>query len=94
MTGHEHYREAERLLSHIGRSGLDVKESQVHATLALLRVIELSEENDGLTADLVRVMAERDAALATLAKVAAIVAEPGCHPRTDRIRAALVEPTS
>jgi len=59
-----------------------------------LRVIELSEENDGLTADLVRVMAERDAALATLAKVAAIVAEPGCHPRTDRIRAALVEPTS
>jgi len=36
MTGHEHYREAERLLSHIGRSGLDVKESQVHATLALV----------------------------------------------------------
>ena len=35
------------------------------------------------------VLAERNAALATIERIRAIVAEPGCHPRTDRIRAAL-----
>lgn len=35
-------------------------------------------------------IAERDA---TIERVRALVAEPGCHPRTDRIRAALDTPT-
>lgn len=54
MTGPEHYREAERLLTvGVGQRGSDtdricVAAAQVHATLALAAATALSDPNDGM----------------------------------------------